>query len=139
MVRLRRIRDRNVIQRTIQQTIEGTPGPEGPQGPQGPQGPEGPQGPQGDPGPSGSGTLYTATLTTSNTLWHQEVVAQSGILPTNTVKIWFQAGDDSDENNAETLLESCTISAVAGTDQITATVVSAEPFSGPIKIAYEVI
>jgi hypothetical protein len=71
-------------------------------------------------------------------VWHQETVAQVGIVPTDLIKVFFQAGEDSDENTAE-MLDNTFISAVAGTDAIVVTVVSDTPFSGPIKIAYEAI
>ena len=125
----------------------GEVGPEGPMGPEGPAGatgatgpagPTGPTGPTGPAGPSGSGTLYTATLTTVNTFWHQETVAQVGIVDTDTIKIWFQAATDQDENTAETLTEA-SVSAVSATDSVIITIDSSIPISGPIKLAYEAI
>lgn len=116
----------------------GEPGEVGPEGPMGPEGPAGATGATGPAGPSGSGTLYTATLTTVNTFWHQETVAQVGIVDTDTIKIWFQAATDQDENTAETLTEA-SVSAVSATDSVIITIDSSIPISGPIKLAYEAI
>lgn len=115
----------------------GPAGPEGPQGPQGPQGIQGPAGPTGATGPQGppgvplSGSTLV-TVTGSRLEWEQTVVA-TGVTPSNGIILTLASHLDEDENTAE-MLDISSMSAQAGTDQITVLLSFSTPTTGQIKL-----
>jgi len=65
-------------------------------------------------------------------------VAASGVVSTNNIVVSVASHLDTDENSEE-MLDIKTLSASAGTDQITFTIIFSEPTSGPVKLSWSAI
>lgn len=111
--------------------VPGAAGAQGPAGPAGPQGPVGPQGPAGAGGLTGSATIIAPGPT--GVIEWEETVAATGIVPASRIFLSLAPAADDDENCPEMLALS-SLSALAGSDQITVTAAFAEVTSGPVKL-----
>lgn len=100
---------------------------------------DGTNGTNGTNGTDGAAwTVYPVTVTTARQLWVESVVSHPGMTSSATLRAWLRAGLDSDENTAD-MMPGVIVTATPGTDQVTLTLVSPIPMSGPVKVTYEVL
>jgi hypothetical protein len=93
----------------------------------------------GGGGASLSGTaIITVPAASQGSLDHSETVAALGVLPTRRIMAALAPHDDADENH-EDMIDLVTLSARAGTDQITFNVTFSEPTCGPIKLIWSAL
>jgi hypothetical protein len=102
-------------------------------------GTDGTDGVDGTDGADGAAwTVYPVTVTTARQMWVESVVSHPGMTSSATLRAWLRAGLNSDENTAD-MMPGVIVTATPGTDQVTLTLVSPIPMSGPVKVTYEVL
>lgn len=92
-------------------------------------------------GPSAAAVKGTATVAVPagrGTTFHRETVAAPGVVPANLILLALAPHPDTAENHEE-MLDVCSLSAVAGTNQITISIGFLSPTSGPVLVNWSAI
>jgi hypothetical protein len=95
-------------------------------------------GAQGIPGPSATPINGIAVITVPTGLEVTQTVVAVGVTSEMMIGTWLAPASDADENTPE-MLDLSSLSAVAGTAEITITATFSSQTSGPVKIMWSVI